>query len=293
MQNSDYVFYREFVEMMNGRRACMQQGFKYVDLPLPELSTMINGAPKRRQVFISNKENNKITERFYEALNGTQAELVGKTTLLKRQFLSDGSFRKDANGNYVYSQIPVKHECVAILSPVNIGLKRFEFDKKGRKKDIKIDELYRYVDFVEGKDKKRRYIYIIPKKHVYNLNMTALIITPNKHRNFYKGSKIALQNGNYIYLYIIPYKYSNNLSYRVLGVKPSVNFDNEVKQILTSWMGMGVMFNLNTTMLNNPVKGIANLGMQDLEPTLDIGEYELFDENTTLADEKVDKELEY
>lgn len=288
MPNSDYVFYREFVDMMNGRRACLQQGFRYIDLPLPNLSTMISGAPKRKQVWISNKEDSKIEEQFFSALNGTQAELVGKTTLLKRQFLSNGDFRKDAKGNFVFTQIPVKHECVAILSPVNIKLKRFEIDEKGKKKDIKVDELYRYVDYVEAKDGTRKYIYIIPKKHVYRLNMTALVITPNKHKNFYKGCKIALQNGNYIYMFLIPYKYSENLSYRVLGVKPSVNFDVEVQCILQTWMKMGVMFNLNMTVLNNPVKGIANLGFQELEPTLDMGAFESYDENTTLADEKGD-----
>lgn len=292
MQNSDYVFYREFVDMMNSRRIT-NQGFRYVDLPLPAFNSMINGAPKRKQVFISDKQHNKITERFFERLNGTTAELVGKTTLLKRQFLADGSFRKDAKGDFMYTQIPVKHECTAILSPVNIGLKKFDIDEKGRKKDIVIDELYRYVDYVESRDGTRKYIYIIPKKHVYNTNMVALIVTPNKHRNYYKGCKLALQSGNYIYMYIIPYKYSVNQSYRIIGVKPSVNFDNEVGQIINMWVRMGVLFNLNMTALNNPIKGIENLGIMDLEPTLDIGEFESYDSNITLADEGRDFELEY
>lgn len=291
MQNSDYVFYREFVDMMNGRRLT-NQGFRYVDLPFPAFTSMINGAPKRKSVYISDNDENKITVPFFEALNGSTAELVGKTTLLKRQFLADGSFRKDKNGNFMYTQVPVKHECVAIMSPINIQLKRFEIDKKGKKQDIKIDDLYRYVDFIESPT-GRKYIYIIPKKHCHRLNMTALIITPNKHRNYYKGAKLALQSGNYVNLYVIPYKYSENLSYRVIGVKPSIDFDNEVGQIISTWVDMGVLFNLNMTALNNPVKGLSNLGIIDLEPTLDYGEYESYDRNHTLADEKVDDELKY
>lgn len=268
VRTHDSNFFQEFKHMMNGRRS-LSQNFNLVDLPLPQLDTMINGIPKGHMALIRN-----IKEPFFERINNEEVQLVGRTTLQKRQVLSNGTFRMNKDGKYEYTQIPVPHTHVAILSKTSIGLKRF-VEKDGRQVEHKVSEGFRYVDYVETNN-GRRYIYIIPKEYVFRLDMCALIITPNKRRVFFQGCKLALQNGTYVYLYVVPYKYRDNLDMRVLGVKSDFNFDKEVKQIINYWMSIGVIFNLNVTQLEDNVNGVTNLGIMDLEGTVVTEEYRRF-----------------
>lgn len=278
MKTIDNVFYRDFRDMMNTRRGITT--FNYVDIPLPELKTMLNGTPKGYMATVKG-----IKEPFFERLNGEEVQLVGRTTLKKRQVLSDGSFRKDSKENFVYTQIPVKHDCVAILSRRSVGLKRF-VEVNGMKKEHKVSEGFRYVDYIETEN-GRKYIYIVPKTFVYRLSLCALVLTPNKHRVYYKGCKLALQNGNYIYLHVIPFKFRENLSYRVLGVKAGFDFDTEVNQILRFWTEIGVIFDPKLTALEGTVSGVTNLGIMDLEGTCSLEDYVPY--TVSLADEKEER----
>lgn len=273
---NDSLFYKEFRDMMNGRRS-LSQGFKLVDLPLPELDTMINGVPKGQMALIRG-----IKEPFFERLNGEEVQLVGRTQLKKRQVLSDGTFRRDANGNYVCTHITVPHECVAILSKRSIGLKRY-VEVNGIKREHKVSEGFRYVDYV-GTREGRKYIYIVPKMYVYRLNMCALVLTPNKRRVYFQGCKLALQNGNYVYLYVVPYKYRDNMDARVLGVKSHYDFSKEVTQIIHYWMSIGVIFNLHLTALEGNINGVTNLGIMDLEGTIVAEDYKRY--GVSMAEEK-------
>jgi hypothetical protein len=274
MQNNDNLFAKEFRDMMNGRRS-MTQSFNLVDLPLPELETMINGVPKGQMALLKG-----IKEPFFDRLSNEEVQLVGRTTLQKRQVLSDGSFRTNKEGKYEYTQVPVSHGCVAILSRTSIGLKR---TVDGR--SHKVSEGFRYVDYVET-NTGRKYIYIIPKSFVYRLNMCALVLTPNKRRLYFKGCKLALQNGVYVYLYVVPYRYRENMDVRVLGVKSQFDFDKEVWQIINYWMGLGVIFNLTMTALDGQVNGISNLGIMDLDGTVVSEEYRRYE--VSMADESED-----
>lgn len=266
MQNFDNVFAKEFRDMMNGRRS-MVGNFNLVDLPLPELNSVLTNFTKGKVCLIKG-----IKEPFFEKLNKTEVQLVGKTTLLKRQVLSNGQFRRDSENNFVYTQISVKTGFVAIHSPKSIGLKRY-IEVNGKQKEHKPTEGFRYVDYFELNGEKR-YIYIVPKENVYPLELCALIITPNKHRVYYKGCRLALQNGNYVYLYVIPYKVKENPGYRVIGAKASPNFDEEVKKILQYWTQLGVMFDLRLTALENQVGGQTNVGIMDLVGTCGIDDYQ-------------------
>jgi hypothetical protein len=278
MQTNDAVFAKEFRDMMNGRRS-MAHSFKIMDLPLPRLDTMINGIPKGRIALVKG-----VTEMFFDRLNEQEVQLVGRTTLKKRQVLSDGSFRRDSSGNYVYDQIPVSHDCVAVVSKISIGLRRFV---DGR--EHKPSEGFKYVDYVDTSF-GRKYIYILPRKHVYRLNMCALILTPNKRRVYFKGCKLALQNGNYVYLYVIPYTYRENLDVRVLGVKSSYNFDKEVTAILNYWVEQGVIFHPSLTALESQVNGQTNLGIIDLEGTIIYDEYRRY--GVSMAEEREEEFME-
>lgn len=274
MKTNDMVFAKEFREMMYGRRS-MTSGFKVTDLPLPALDTLHRGVPKRKLALIKG-----IPEPFFDRLNGSEVELVGRTTLKKRQVLSDGTFRKDENGNYVTEPVTVSQDCVAVLSPISIGLRRYV---DGR--EHKVSKGYKYVDYVDLPS-GRRYIYIVPRAYVYRLNLCALILTPNRRRVFFKGCKLALQNGHYIYLYVIPYTYRENMDAVVVGVKSIPDFDKEVMTILTYWTQVGVIFPLRLTALEGNVRGLVNLGIEDLEGTVVVDDFQRY--GVSMAEELQD-----
>lgn len=265
MQTSDRLFYKEFKDMMNGRRtiSANNPNFSFMKIPLPECKNMLKTAPKNNLALVKG-----ITEPYFDKLNNTEVSLVKGTVLYKRKVLSDGSFWVNANGKYETEEINVKSDTVGIISSIPIGLKRFE-EADGVKREIKVSEGFKYVDYIENKDtKERKYIYIVPKEYVYKLSLCALILTPNKHRVFFKGCRLALQSGNYMYMYVIPFTVRNQeRGYRVLGVKSTFIFDEEVSSILKYWQDMNILFNLGMTTLENNINGMTNLGIMDIEGT--------------------------
>lgn len=266
MKTADQVFAKEFKDMMNGRRS-MSGSFNLVDIPIPNMSSLLTNLGKGEVCLVKG-----LSEDFFDKLNNSEVQILTSQILMKRQVLSDGTFRVDSNGNYVFTQVPLKQGFVAIHSKKSIGLKR-KVVINGIEKEHKLAEGFRYIDYFELKG-ERRYIYTIPKENVYPLNLCALIITPNKHRHFYKGCKLALQNGNYLYIYVIPFKNGRETrGYRVIGTKASPYFDIEVNKLLSHWMQLGIIFDLNMTALENQVGGENNLGIMDLVGTLGIDDY--------------------
>ena len=129
-----------------------------------------------------------------------------------------------------------------------------------------------------------------------NLNIT---LTPSQvnhsipisHRTY--NNNLYQNNIDQSIAYVIPYKYRENPSYRVCGVKDSTDFDEEVNNILTFWYQMGIIFDLNLTVLQNQVKGQNNAAIVDLDPTLDVSDYVAYDKDKSLADENIDEEFDF
>lgn len=261
MKTMDQVFAKEFKNMMDERRS-MTGYFNLADIPVPPLPSLLTNLGKGDVCLVKG-----IQEPFFEKLNNTEVQLVTIPVLMKRQVLSDGSFRVDKDGNYVLIPVQVKQGFVAVYSNNSIGL-RNKVVVNGVERLHTATDGFKYVDFFELNG-QRRYIYIIPENNVYPMNLCALVITPNKHKNYYKGCRLVLQNGHYLYLYVIPFKVGRETrGDRVLGVKPSPDFNKEVKVLLDFWMSIGVIFNLRVTALEHQVVGETNLGITDLIRTL-------------------------
>lgn len=288
-QTYDNIFNREFKEMMNSRKAVVT-GFALGSVPLPDFTSLPSSGSNRSKIYLGAKTRKialvrGVTEPFFERLTNTEVELVGRTKLMKRQVLSDGSFRKDKDDKYVVDEITVPHTSVAILSPISIGLKNTIKSDRGVDLAHKPSEGFRYIDYVDTKD-GRRYIYLIPRINVFRLSLVALAISTSRHRNFYHGTRIALQNGHFVYLYTYPYTYRENLGSRVIGLKATTDFDAEVRHLLSFWKEKQVMFNIEDTSLSEQIGGVTNLGFQEMEGTLTTEDFVPY--SISLADEKID-----
>lgn len=270
MLTNEDLFIREFRKMMRERSA-VYGAFHNLNFPLPDLPTLYP-VPKYTMVLVKG-----VKEPFFDRLNGEEVFLLRRGSLKKRQVLSDGTFRVNEKGDYVYDTITVPQDSAPILSKRSIGLRRIV---NGR--EHKVSQGYKYVDYVDTKQ-GRRYIYIVPKQHIYRLNLCTLILTPYRRRAYYKGCRLAFQNGIYLYLYVVPFKYRETESARVIGVKASVNFDQEVSQIISYWMEQNILFDLRLTALEDIRAGVANLGIQDFSGTLLVEDYRPYEKS--LAEE--------
>lgn len=257
--SSDTLFFSEFGKMMKDRK----YNGKNITLDKFRVQPMKGfnlGSPKGTIALVKG-----VTEPFFDRLNNSEVVLMPKCTLYKRKVNSDGTFRLDKNGKEVKTVVTLNRGSVAILSNMSIGLKR-KIVKGGKEINHEPSEGYRYVDYIETKN-GRKYIYIVPKDYVYRLNMCALVISTNSLRNYYKGAKIALKDGNYINIYVIPYKYRDYNGSRILGVKSTNNFDKEFNTLLNLWYSDGLIFDIRLTYLEESIRGIKNVGLIVLNPT--------------------------
>lgn len=267
MGTLDQEFAKEFKAMMYDRKSIT--GFYNIfDISIPTIPSLLTNLGKGEVCLVKD-----LNEPFFEKLNNTEVQLVTTPVLMERQVLSNGSFWVDKNGDYKYKKVNLENGFIAVHSSKPIGLTR-KVIVNGKEKEHNVTKGFRYIDYFELRD-ERRYIYTLPKENVFKLNLCALIITPNKHSSFYQGSKVALQNGNYLYIYVVPYKKAGDTrGYRVIGTKSYPDFSKEVKILLDYWMEIGVIFDLNMTALENHINGETNLGINDLVGTLGFDDYE-------------------
>lgn len=259
------VFVKEFNDMMNQRKS-QNTDFSIIDIPLPKMGliTKDDFVDGGKWGYVKN-----IAEPYFSTLNKTEVEIIKGRRFDKKIPIYDKegniTYRKDKLGKYITTEVSVEKNFVAVYSSVNIHLPN-KVEVKGVKKDYKPTYGYKYIDYIETK-KGRKYLYLIPMECVYPVELCGLVIALNKHRAYYKGCKVALTNGHYVYIYSIPYKYRENAGYVLIGAKSSPDFDKEMNLLLTYWMNHGILFDLNLTALDSQVKGNINVGIVDIPGT--------------------------
>lgn len=255
MSTNEEIFYKEFNQMINQLKA-MNGVVNIYDIPLPSFPFKVE---QRDLVAIGN-----IGVDYYSKLNDTEAILWSNGQLKRRKFDYKGEFMKDKNGNQIFVDVTLPHDCVAVISSIQIGVPL----------KFKSDEHFEYVDVINRNNpdgtKTPHYVYIIPRKYCFKLNQVALVINNNKMRVYYDGLGITLKNGNTIYLYTIPYKPSTQQrGYRVIHTKTSNDFTEELTAIRNYWLEQNYMFNPTKCVLNEGTKGRDNVALQVMSASLD------------------------
>lgn len=273
MANSESIFVREFNTMMNERKS-QNSNFSITDIPYPKMNliTSEDFVMGGKWGYVKN-----ISEPYFSDLNKSEVEIIKGRSFEKKiaYFDSTGKvqYKTDKNGAYVTNTVNVEKGFVAVYSSVNIHLPN-KIERNGVKKDYKATFGYNFIEYVNT-PKGKRYLYTIPMEYVYPVELCGLVIALNKHRAYYKGCKVALTNGHYVYIYSIPYKYRENQGYVLIGAKSNPNFDEEMNRLLDYWMQKGILFDLNMTALQEQIKGSMNIGIQDIPGTCLPSEYHM------------------
>lgn len=272
MASSDEIFFKEFKAMMNDLKAVTGY-INLTDIPFPpELAGRMTQTSKE-MVAIS-----PIQDEYYSRLGNTLGILWGKAPLMRRKFDYKGNFITDKDGNYIWKDVNCPSECAAVVSDISIGVPTSH----------KPAEHLEYVDMVTRKTEtgevQRKFVYLLPRKYLYKINQTALVISWNKLRVYYSGIMLSMQSGHTLYMYIIPYKPTHNTyhNYRVIMTKPSIEYAEELTLIRQFWVSNNIIFDPAECELLEPVRGIQNVACQQIDGVLD--NYVMFDSNKPLGE---------
>lgn len=270
MVDLDTMWCREFVQMMNQRKA-QNPDFNINEIPLPEGVCMEPEAFDK--VLIRG-----ISEEYYSKLNNTEARIWNGGALYRRKYDYKGEYIRNKDGNYETTHVPVPNDCIAVMSDVKIGVPN----------KFKSDEPFEYVDALtrtkdDGTLDFHTFVYIIPRKYCYKLSQTALVIGIDKLRNYYEGVSVATVQGYYLNIYIIPYKPTRKVytRYRVLTTKTSIDYRVEIQAIMNYWLNSGFIFNPSFCETESGYKGRENMAVEHFPIVLE--EYIRYDENKSMS----------
>ena len=108
MQNLDDIFYGEFAQMMRQMKG-LHGNISLSDIPLSEELAKRCKVVNKQLVHIRG-----ISDEIYSGLNDTTAILWVRPNLQRRKFDSTGKFI-EKDGNYVFEEVDVPHDCVAVI----------------------------------------------------------------------------------------------------------------------------------------------------------------------------------
>ncbi len=232
-----------------------------MEVPIPSVWSSNQQVSTFDRVIIFN-----IQDEYYKKLNETEHMVCKKGVLTRRKFDYKGEFMTDKEGKYITEEVTLPRSCIAIISDIKLGVPN----------QYKTTEEFLYVDFIskenEDGSKTIKYIYIVPKKYCYKINQTALVLSWTRLRSYYKGLRVALTNGSYIFVHVIPYKPTDNTvkNYRVLCTKSEEDYERELGVLSQAWLANGIMFNPMDCQLYEGVKGRNNMAFEELNSTLDM-----------------------
>ena len=276
---TDELFYKEFSQMMLSLKGIT--GYVNLqDIPMP---------PEASGHFLKEKHDKVaigyINDEYYGKLSNSEALLWSNGALRRRKFDYKGEFMKDSNGNFILEDVVCHQDCLPIISDIKLGVPL----------KYKPQESFEYVDcIVKNTPEKKfvKFLYIVPRKYLYKINQTALVLSWNKLRVYYSGVALSLQNGHILYLYVIPYKPNNvEHNYRVLHCKTSDDYSAEMTLLRDYWLKNNVIFNPNWCQLTEPVKGRDNMAVLRLDGVLDT--YERFNTSKSLGEAEEIEDIEF
>lgn len=278
MASLDEIFAKEFKKMMGDLRAT--SGYiNLTDIPVPPEMTSLMKRSHSEMVAIY-----PLKEQYYSRLGNTMA-ILWKGALRRRKFDYKGEFMKDKSGNFIFEDVTCPSDCAAVVSTISIQV---PYKYKPSENMSYVDMISRTLD--DGTT-ETYFVYILPKKYLYKVNQTALVLSWNKLRVYYSGVQLAMQNGRYLYVYIIQHKPTRNgqHNYRILMTKPSIDYDMELSMLNKYWLENNIIFNPALCELLEPVKGITNTALMELDGVIE--DYVRLDPNKNLAGVEVVEDL--
>jgi hypothetical protein len=243
-------FAKEFRSLMMEYRAVTRLDIRKLPIPF------------KKPVLVEKLYVKGIEDERYSILNHTFVTKRAKNTIKRNIYRNNGEIK----GETSYT---AKEGNVLVVTEENLRLP-FRYTPS--------DSSLEYVDY-RVKDGVRSFIYSVPKKYLYKVQQTVLVLSQHSKRAHYGGVQIMLTNGHTVYLYIVGLKSIREAEGNVpLVMKTSIDYSKELNMLQQFWLSKGIIFPREMLDLETPIGGVTNLGYRVLEPTSDyvgIDEYSL------------------
>lgn len=167
---------------------------------------------------------------LFSDLNSTIVDILpkGKKVLKRKVDLVTRSFMRDKNQGYVYDNYTVPSGSVVVATKFNLHLRW----------NTKYSDGFSFIDFEDTREGRYMY-YIIPKKYLYRVNQTALVVSV-KNMKSYSGMGYRSYRNGVVFLHIIPYTPSREyIGSRVLKTKMGLDYSKEIEAIVGFWESVG------------------------------------------------------
>lgn len=231
-------FAKEFTMLMTVLKAKTRINIQDIPVPFetPELT---------QKVIIRGIEDKK-----YSILNGRIVDRRKNNSIERDIYNNDGTIKGKQNYR-------AKEGNLLIVTEENLRLP-FRYTPS--------DSGLEYVDYRMERN-KRVFIYSVPKKYLYRLQQTVLVMSLNRRQAHLGGIRITLTNGHPMYLYVMS-GVTLRMSEGVVPIasKAGVDYGKELGIIQKLWLDKGIIFNKSELNLTQPYQGEMNLGYKVFDP---------------------------
>lgn len=251
----DKIFVREFNQTMKRLRGMVS--FSLNQMQFPQLTHEVDTGIKIKV--------DGIDDDYYKKLNGHEVVRVDQRKLERNTYWRSG----EVKGKETY-HLPV--DCLLVRTQQSLNLPfHYQVDKKQGHLD--------YVDYIEKTVEDRKYtfyFYAIPKKYLYSVTNTALVVSDSPKPKHYGGIQLMTTWGVPIYLYIVNVKKLKSIESQkilVAGTNPEY-LKRSLQQTVAYLENTGQAFRHQGLDVDYAIynDGTANLAQRIYQPTLEYEE---------------------
>ena len=171
-----------------------------------------------------------IKEEYFDKLNGTIVTGLPKGSEPSRRVINRaGKTEHNFDGTVKRERVTVPRELLPVISGESLSL---PYSYKYRDNQ--------YIDFLIEKSGKKKYIYAVNKRNLYELNMVSLVLSRNRIVKSY--SQVQIQTWEYgkLYLSLVPYVTRETHRSRTLSVGLPGSFTKAIPDLYRFWIRNGI-----------------------------------------------------
>lgn len=224
-----------FVQEFNRAKNYAPKNLRNImDVPVPEWANDPKGL--KEKVF----EVRGVDNLLFEPLNDTTVRYIPGKEPKRRKLNRVGKFEGE------FERVPTPTGSLPVFSDVMLPI---PFGYNGTE----------HPGYNSADKYSQGYMYLLPKKVLYPVNFCALTISTKRVQSFNSAS-VRLADFSLLYVSVVPYRpWVNYTQTRILKVKGSTDFAEEISEIYNLWLAQGYVLDLSMFVVEN-----INLAFQEI-----------------------------
>ena len=211
-----------------------------------------------------------VEDEYFSLLNDNYVGKLPKGTVARKRVVDRANrcFRRDKEGNFVYSEVKLPKDSIVVTSYKNLSIPYgMKFDGYG------------YIDYV-SKPEGMEFMYYMKKENLFKANQTALALSVKNMKNYSGMGYVTWLMGT-VYLHVIPYHPgATYVGSKILKTGMSLNYGSEIREIIKYWTSINFIPNISLSEIENGnlVLKQTEVGYNEYIPydSLSVGDREIY-----------------